>query len=387
MQRVVRLAILFEVVTAILQLSNGDVHRGSPRNARCSMRFSTNEDALTLHYGLYEVQEEMLIKRGIYEEQLMSSKSGSESLLKANKVKGVGGGQKGFGGGAASSKSRFAVEAMSHARVLRKEGVVRVDNVLSVAFADKMRDFVLELRQDSLDEAAAGALQYSERFADVLLRSNRSDLKLPLGDNGSIKNPVLAALHCILCQSSVKDIVTAVLTDQAVLYELSCLISDPGSHRQVVHPDNPVLTGRGDPTLLTCFIALQDVDMSMGPTIFLPGTHTATAHAAFADESIPTGQSESPKDELLGRTKSVVSTLSKGSAAVFDSRLLHCGSANRSLDTRAIFYFSFRNPEVAYPGNPASIRSDLGTAHITLQGLTDAVIATHENGAANTFAY
>ena len=29
------------------------------------------------------------------------------------------------------------------------------------------------------------------------------------------------------------------------------------------------------------FIALQDVEVDMGPTIFLPGTHTAAAHARF----------------------------------------------------------------------------------------------------------
>jgi hypothetical protein len=53
--------------------------------------------------------------------------------------------------------------------------------------------------------------------------------------------------------------------------------------------------------------------------------------------------------------------LPKGSCGIFDSRLLHCGGANRSADdtTRAIFYFSFKNPKIGYPGNPPSIRPEL----------------------------
>jgi ectoine hydroxylase-related dioxygenase (phytanoyl-CoA dioxygenase family) len=198
---------------------------------------------------------------------------------------------------------------------------------------------------------------------------------------------VIEALHYILCQSTVKDTVTAILSDKAVLYELSCLISDPGSQRQVMHPDNPYLPGRDDPTLLTCFFALQDVDTTMGPTVYLPRTHTEKAHAAFLDESIAADETESPKDQLLRGSKSVLGTLTKGSCSIYDSRVLHCGSANRSLESRAIFYFSFRNPAVAYPGNPASIREELGSARISLQDLTDAIIATHENGAPNSFAY
>jgi len=78
-------------------------------------------------------------------------------------------------------------------------------------------------------------------------------------------------------------------------------------------------------------------------------------------------------------------TLAKGCCSIYDSRLLHCGSANRGKDSRAIFYFSFRNPAVAYPGNPASIRAELGSAKITLNDLTDAIVATHERGTDNPF--
>jgi Phytanoyl-CoA dioxygenase (PhyH) len=383
-------------------------------------------------YGLYEIQEEMLIQRGIYEEGLMQC--AESTPLTAVPIKGgrrstTDQRSKGFGSSSSSSSkgtkqsssNKFAAQAAHHATLLRREGVVRIDNVLSAVVADRLRTFVLDLRQDSLKKVAAGTLSHSDRFADVLLRANRCDLKLPLGNdkransNGLASDtatttdaaataadvqfsntPVIEALHGILCESAVKDTIAAGLaSDQAVLYELSCLISDPGSQRQVVHPDNPYVMGRTEPTLLTCFVALQDVSLTMGPTIFLPRTHTAPQHAAFADESKPVASAssalseplDSPKDALLRHTKSVVSTLTKGSCAIFDSRLLHCGSANRSAQSRAIFYFSFRNPTVAYPGNPASIRADLGAAQLGLQGLTDTVWDIHNMGARNPFAF
>jgi len=348
---------------------------------------TNNENAPPPSYGLYDVQEEMLVKRGELEEKLMA---GNSSPLKASKPKGVGGQSKGFGGGSSAgggSKSAFQREAKSHANVLRKEGVVRIDNVLSADLADQMREYVLKLRQDSLDQVEAGTVKQTDRFADVLLRSNRCDLKIPLGDKMSdgTPTPVIAALHHVLCQSAVKDLIETVLTDQAVLYELSCLISDPGSQRQVMHPDNPMIPGREEPTLLTCFIALQDVDINMGPTVYMPRTNTETIHEAFKDETVAEGESESPKDKLLRTKKTVLGTLTKGCCSIYDSRLLHCGSANRGKDSRAIFYFSFRNPAVAYPGNPASIRAELGSAKITLNDLTDAIVATHERGTANPF--
>ena len=62
------------------------------------------------------------------------------------------------------------------------------------------------------------------------------------------------------------------------LYELSALVSEPGAPRQPIHPDNP---HQERAPLLTCFVALQDISAPMGPTIFLPGTNTAEAHAAY----------------------------------------------------------------------------------------------------------
>ena len=318
-------------------------------------------------YGLYEVQEEMLVKRGVIEEELME---GNHKPLKAKKIRGVGQ-SKGFGGGGTKSSSAFKESGKIFAKEIRKEGLARIDGVLTNDLADAMRNFAFELRKDSEEQVKAGNVKRIDRFADVLLRSNRCDLTIPLGPE-----PVMNALRHVFFESPVRATIEEMLTDQAALYELSCLISDPGSQRQVVHPDNPFREGMNDPVLLTCFIALQDIDMSMGPTVWLPRTHTAEIHSQFQDDQVGSDGSESPKDQLLRTRPTVLGTLPKGSCVIYDSRVLHCGTANKSFDTsnqsRALFYFSFRNPAIGNPGNPASIRPDLGRARMPM---TDFVAA------------
>jgi ectoine hydroxylase-related dioxygenase (phytanoyl-CoA dioxygenase family) len=318
-----------------------------------------------LNYGLYEVQEEMLVRRGILEEELMA---GNGKTLEANKPRGVGS-SGGFGGskGGSSVKSSSKDEGKAHAEVLREKGVVRIDGVLSNKVADQMRDFVFDLRETATAEVEAGSAKLINRFADVLLKSNRCDLTIPFGPE-----IVTKSLQQILAKSSVRDTIEELLSPDAILYELSCLISDPGSQRQNVHPDNPFLDEMSnEPTLLTCFVALQDIDISMGPTVWIPGTHTKDVHEKFQDETPGYDGEESSKDRLLRTRPHVLGMLKKGSCAIFDSRLLHCGSANRHEDiSRALFYFSFKNPKVGYPGNPASIRREIGAANLGLEQLS-----------------
>jgi len=325
---------------------------GSPRVA--TMRSLSD----TPSFGLYEVQEQLIVDRGALEEEIMGDNA---TPLEANKpkVRGVGG-SGGFGGASSGkSSATLKAEGKAHAKVLKQDGVVRIDSVLPDKLVDELREFVFELREQAEQDVASGKVKSLQRFADVLLRSNRCDLLIPLGPE-----VVYKALCEAFLKSPVRYTIEALLTKKAVLQELSCLMSYPGSQRQVMHPDTPYGAMGGlsedEPVLYTCFIALQDVAEDMGPTVWLPGTHTQEAHDKFKDEQGVDGK-ESPKDALLRTVPSKLGMLPKGSCGIFDSRLLHCGGANRSAEdtTRAIFYFSFKNPKVGYPGNPGSIRPEL----------------------------
>eukprot|EP00559_Dactyliosolen_fragilissimus_P002578 CAMPEP_0184865830 /NCGR_PEP_ID=MMETSP0580-20130426/19250_1 /TAXON_ID=1118495 /ORGANISM="Dactyliosolen fragilissimus" /LENGTH=415 /DNA_ID=CAMNT_0027365169 /DNA_START=235 /DNA_END=1482 /DNA_ORIENTATION=+ len=309
-------------------------------------------------YGLYDVQEELITKRGVLEEKLMSR---THRPLEAHtpKVKGMGAGG-GFGGGGKSSgnKSNAALKAegKAHAKILQSEGVVRIDNVLSEDVVDELKRFVLSLREMATMEVSAGKADVRQRFADVLLRKNRCDLTIPLGHD-----IVYQSLNEILRKSAVGQTMSSLMGKDSTVYELSCLISDPGSDRQVVHPDTPCGSDDEQAVLYTCFVALQDVKMNMGPTVWIPNTHNVKSHKIFNDKEEDPVTHQSPKDHLLSTSPSVLGLLPKGSCAIFDSRLLHCGTANTSEnDTRALFYFSIKHPKVSYPGNPASIRPALG---------------------------
>ena len=125
-----------------------------------------------------------------------------------------------------------------------------------------------------LGHTAQAALR-DERVEELIVVDTMSEVigwheqgLVPLGDE-----LITQALEEALCQSPVGATVASVFSDDAVLHEFSCLMSDPGSQRQVIHPDTPYIEGKG-PVLYTCFIALQDVTMDMGPTVWLPRTHT-----------------------------------------------------------------------------------------------------------------
>lgn len=277
----------------------------------------------------------------------------------------AGGFGKSAGGASGKNSASSKAEGKAHAKVLKKEGVVRIDNVLSPDNTDKIREYLYNLRRTSEQEVKEGKISPIQRFANVLLKTNRCDLTVPLGEE-----IITQALNEALRLSAVGATISSIFGDGAILHELSCLMSDPGSQRQVIHPDTPFIEGKG-PVLYTCFIALEDVTLDMGPMVWMPKTHTAEAHAAFKGTTAFDDSGDSMKDALIKKQPAVLGLLNKGSCAIFDSRCLHCGSSNRSDVDRALFYFSFKNPEVGYPGNPASIRPELGAANVSLGALVE----------------
>mmetsp|Transcript_17967 Transcript_17967/g.36861 ORF Transcript_17967/g.36861 Transcript_17967/m.36861 type:complete len:373 (+) Transcript_17967:142-1260(+) len=320
---------------------------------RNSAKGKQNGVVLAVLPSLYEEQERLLVNRGVVESDLMKN---TGSPISACEVKGTGA-AKGFGASSGMKASDIKAAAKAHAKELRKSGVVRIDDVLPDDMADELRNYVFDLRQRSDEQVQKGEIRQIERFADVLLKENRCDLTIPLEED-----IVVDALLQVLQKTPVGKMMSTMLGKKSALYELSCLISDKGSNRQVVHPDNPC-TADEEAVLYTCFIALQDIDLTMGPTTWLPNTHTASAHELFKDDYVGPTQTESSKDKLLRTTPSVLGVLPKGSCAIFDSRLLHCGGANTSDRSRALFYFSFKNAKIGYPGNPASIRPELGSKY------------------------
>jgi hypothetical protein len=102
-------------------------------------------------------------------------------------------------------------------------------------------------------------------------------------------------------------------------------MSEPNSQPQVVHPDTP---HKEEAILYTCFVALQDISIDMGPTTWLPRTDTQEMHERFQDESSTFTSTTTtttttdddanvgtttPKDQLLSSQPSVQGIFPKGS--------------------------------------------------------------------------
>ena len=266
--------------------------------------------------SLYEEAEKALTNRGEFEEELL-----------------------GAGGPA------LEATAGPLAAALAAEGVARCDGALPRAQAERLKIFVGEELARAELHTQLGLVPPECRFAEVLLKANRRDLLMPL-DHDLVFDAARA-----LVRSPVGDAVAAHLGDDAELYECSALLAEFGAPRQVLHPDTPQ-HACGETPLVTCFCALQDVDPeTMGPTLFLPRTFDEDSHAAFFDAR--------RKDAFLADVapRRRRSLLRAGDVSMFDSRNLHCGTANRAEGTRrGLFYLTFKHPAVIDPGNPPSLR-------------------------------
>lgn len=407
----------------------------------------SSDDETSPRRFMYMTEEEdrLLKEKGDLEASLMERPKPLKGMKLTGLVKPKGTGGGGFGGGGFGNSKTKAVGGKKKKEVatkqqepkkgtaavdpvvqalckeIREEGLVRIDNVLSAQAADDLKDYLVDLRKRAKADVEAGIIEDSqERFADVLLNQNRCDLKIPLGPK-----PVHEALLDVLNDSSgnaannnpslVRQVIEGVfdhyngnnkLGSMASLWELNCFMSNSGARRQLVHADcvcmEPVRglqhtntnkdgEDAGEPILLTCFVALQDIDPSMGPTVFMPRTHNIRSHNLFfetgRDEDSTQTDEYSPKNALLQKSPAVRGApLPKGSCILFDPRVLHCAGANECSDpenTRALFYVTFKNPKVDSPGCPSTSGYGIVTAELTLDELVSDLLVL-EKGADGT---
>jgi hypothetical protein len=209
--------------------------------------------------------------------------------------------------------------------VLLADGIVRLESVLSNELCDEC---LVRINKELL---LSDQGYDCNGFGKVHARDCRYDMYLE--NDGVFKD----ALTEMLCGGSAMEMLFDSLfsAEPAVFHEFSALISDPGSLRQPIHPDSKYTD---EAVLYTCFIALQDIDESMGPTWFLPWTNTQDSHDQHTS-------GEANKYAYLSSCDYRKASLRKGDVAIMDSRTLHCGGANVSESSRRVLmYFTLRNP-------------------------------------------
>ena len=166
---------------------------------------------------------------------------------------------------------RGPVNAAADATTLQKHGLLVVRGVAAA-----------ELCSDLLSE--------TDRELEVAKENPTAELFCPVHDarlRHSLKLHATEAVMRVLrsvCTSSCGDLLTVSLGPSATLCELSAISTEAGAGPQPAHCDTVVLSKTN---LLTVFVALADVESSMGPTIVWPGTHTDMFHSQSLCRGVP----------------------------------------------------------------------------------------------------
>lgn len=314
-----------------------------PRQSRTAHHVTASE-------MLYQDQQEAMLRRALVEKGLLESKK-STKVLEAPKLK-LEPLKSGTGFANMAAMSRSARLGAAQAKVIRRDGVLRVNGALTPGTAEKLRQYLLDQQQKAQEVAKREPSKSKLLYGVEQSRNNRCDMHLSLArggidvneseasSNSACEHVLADALQEILgAQGTLRPVYENLVTNHGEFYELAGIITNPGSYRQMIHPDLPY---QSVAPLYVVFLGLQDVTEEMGPTCFLLKTNTAKAINIF-----DSGDMEA-KDAQLVNADCRMATLKQGDAVLFDARVLHCGGANDPElgGTRVMFNFSFRNPKV-----------------------------------------
>eukprot|EP00931_Biecheleriopsis_adriatica_P092089 TRINITY_DN65913_c0_g1_i1.p1 TRINITY_DN65913_c0_g1~~TRINITY_DN65913_c0_g1_i1.p1 ORF type:complete len:311 (-),score=53.75 TRINITY_DN65913_c0_g1_i1:13-945(-) len=257
----------------------------------------------------------------------------------------------------------FAAEVSQKADLITQHfelhGCCIVEEVLSAGQCDNLAAFVdsqlLEARRFVTESGHDETTYVGEVFGKLRCRHQRWDVKLPM------EKLVADAMGSL--GSALGDLVKSHLGEDALLTELSCIISDPGAPQQPLHSDSR----SHDPGMLSVLIALQSVTPDMGPTVLCPGTHCLAGSNMLAEVKPHANEASAHvngyQDEAIEALKGVHLSCRPGTALVYDSRLIHCGGANmpesRGGGRRRMLVATFAAPRKVPRGSACTIRRDV----------------------------
>ena len=247
---------------------------------------------------------------------------------------------------------------------LRADGACVVQGLLSTELASRMVTIADESVTAGLGtllsgDSADGDFSKIQGFSPAAVEGNADGAQLRLQRRLPLCPTVREAMQQAL--ASLGHVLRVALGANAVLWELACLVANPGAPGQTFHRD----AGEPDQAhagLYSVFIALQDITCDMGPTLVIPRTHSN--EAAAADPLLRSAEERylSARERAIDSAGTEVDTglldaaeraaraframnrgplLRCGDALVYDSRLRHCGSANVSGEPRRLLNFGF----------------------------------------------
>ena len=246
-----------------------------------------------------------------------------------------------------ASRTTLLAPATDAVDAVRTRGVALVEDALpDASLREALRSRILERR----DAGAGLSAVLGERCDGGA--TTRFDIRLPYDD-------VVSEATTTLLRGPLAAALDALVGPEAQLWECAALVSEAGAPAQTVHGDT---FWDSEPCLYTAFVALQDIDLERGPTLFFPGSHLS-----------PDAQDDLEDDgpSVLDAFDAAVGVMRAGACTLYDGRLLHAGQPN-SQGTRVLFYLTFKAPGAdGGLGNEAahSIDADLFGRGLTLGDL------------------
>jgi len=225
---------------------------------------------------LYQDQQQAWTRRANVEKELL----GAVHELHETKV--VAAAARGTGFSASNTQGAVAAQ---WAAALKADGVIRVNACLTKDAAAALRTHVLHELAASKEDILAARVGAREVMGQELERPYRDDYLLSLlapprpTTTDDVNNtddvspaaghPMAAALNELFGDAGkLRSLYELIVTKQGLLYEMAVMVTTPGADRQMVHADMPY---QREPPLYSIFVALQDVEFDMGPTVFLKG--------------------------------------------------------------------------------------------------------------------
>jgi hypothetical protein len=154
--------------------------------------------------------------------------------------------------------------------------------------------------------------------ASLEVGAQRFMIPVPLA--GGFANPLIFANPFVVA------LTREILGDDAILDSFGAIVSLPGADEQVPHRDGPDLFDAQISALLpahalTLGLPLVEMNDTNGTTAIWPGSHRAREHDAGTFSERP--------------------TIPPGSCLLWDFRLYHAGTANRSAEARPLIYATY----------------------------------------------
>jgi ectoine hydroxylase-related dioxygenase (phytanoyl-CoA dioxygenase family) len=209
------------------------------------------------------------------------------------------------------------------------QGFLLLENVFDVDYIDNLREVYLERFYTPLTKNKSDQHYYNVGDGRYQIAV---DMHAPFNDAHIFANPVLLPL------------IRAILGDNCTLDGFGSVISLPNAQDQHVHRDHPILF-KEDPHLssqLPCYaitlaIPLVDIDLNCGTTAHWPGSHKIILK----------------EDTLFQPSELIYPVTKRGSAYLWDYRLVHFGTANKTQKPRPLMYLAYSRKWFSDVGNHA----------------------------------